>query len=84
MSSFVQTMMGRRAKRYTPSFVEIGPPVLDEKIIKYFTIYRRGGHIDHVTWTIYTNFDSPFTRRFHINLRLIGQVVLEEKMFENC
>ena len=23
-------------------------------------------HLGHVTWTIYTNFRSPFTRRLHI------------------
>ena len=25
-----------------------------------------GGHLGHVTWTIYTNFRSPFPRRLHI------------------
>ena len=33
---------------------------------KVFTIYRHCGHLGHVTWTIYTNFGSPFTRRLHI------------------
>ena len=28
-----------------------------------FTIYGRGGHLGHVTWTIYINFLSPFPRR---------------------
>ena len=27
-----------------------------EKDLKVFTIYGRGGHLGHVTWTIYTNF----------------------------
>ena len=31
-----------------------------------FTIYGHGGHLGHVTWTIYTNFRSPFPRRLHI------------------
>ena len=26
----------------------------------------RGGHLGHVTWTIYTNFGSPFPRKPHI------------------
>ena len=33
---------------------------------KVFTIYGRGGHLGHVTWTIYTNFGSHFPRRLHI------------------
>ena len=32
----------------------------EEEILKVFTIYGRGGHLGHVTWTIYTNFGSPF------------------------
>ena len=52
-------------------------------LLKMFTIYGRGGHLGHVTWTIYTNICVPFPRRFHINLALIGQLVPEEKMFEN-
>ena len=31
-----------------------------------FTIYGRGGHFGHVTWTIYTNFGPPFSSRLHI------------------
>ena len=33
---------------------------------KDFTIYGHGGHLGHVTWTIYVNFCSPFPRRLHI------------------
>ena len=31
-----------------------------------FLPYGHGGHLGHVTWTIYTNFRSPFPRRLHI------------------
>ena len=31
-----------------------------------FTIYGHGGHLGHVTWTIYIKFRSPLTRRLHI------------------
>ena len=31
-----------------------------------FTIYGRGDHLSHVTWTIYTNFRSAFPRRLYI------------------
>ena len=34
--------------------------------LRVFTIYGRGGHLGHVTWTIYTNLGSPFSRRLHI------------------
>ena len=30
------------------------------------SVYGHGGHLGHVTWTIYTNFRSPFPRRLHI------------------
>ena len=52
------------------------------RFLKGFTIYGCGGHHGHMTWTIYTNFGSPFPRRLHINLALIGLVVSEEKTFE--
>ena len=38
----------------------------EEDFFKVFTIYERGGHLGHVTWTIYTNFRSPYPRRLHI------------------
>ena len=37
-----------------------------EEDFKVFTIYGHGGHLGHVTWTIYTNVRSPFPRRLHI------------------
>ena len=37
-----------------------------EEDLMVFTIYGRGGHLGHVTWTIYTNFGSPFPRMPHI------------------
>ena len=38
-------MMGRSPRCYIPSFVKIGPPVLEKKIFKFFIIYGRGGHL---------------------------------------
>ena len=78
--------MDRSPPLYTPRFVEIGPPVPEKKIFEgFFTIYMygHGGHLGHVTWTIYKNFGSPFLRRLHIEFGLIGQVVSEKKIFEN-
>ena len=34
--------------------------------MKVFTIYGRGGHLSHVTWSIYINFLYPFPRRLHM------------------
>ena len=38
----------------------------EEDFFKVFTIYGHGGHLGHVTWTIYTYFCSPLSRRLHI------------------
>ena len=32
----------------------------EEVFLKLFTIYGHGGHLGHMTWTIYINFRSPF------------------------
>ena len=63
-----------------PSFKIIGFLVLEKKILKVFAIYRHGGHLGHVTLTIYANFHSPFLTMLH-SLALIGQAV-SEVMFE--
>ena len=69
-----------------PRFKIIGLPVL-EKIFKSFYhtwAWRPSWSCDLDLWTIYINFRSPFPRRLHINLALIGPWVSEEKMFEHC
>ena len=58
-------MMGKSPRCYIPSFLKIGPPVL-EKIFEGFLPYGCGGHLGHVTWTIYINFGSPFPKMLHI------------------
>ena len=35
-------------------------------ILKVFAIYSHGGHLGHVTRTVYTNFRSPFLRMLHM------------------
>ena len=30
------------------------------------TIYSHGGHLGYVTWTIYSNFHSPFLTMLHL------------------
>ena len=50
-----------------PSFIEIGPPVLEKKIFEgFFTIYGHGGHLGHVTWIIYILIGYPFLLMLHI------------------
>ena len=38
----------------------------EEDFVKVFTLYEHGGHLGHVTWTIYINFRSPFPRKLNI------------------
>ena len=35
------------------------------RFLKVFTIFGHGGHLGHVTWTIYINFPSPFPMRLY-------------------
>ena len=39
----------------------------EEAFLKVSTIYGRGGHLGHLTLTIYINFRSPFPRRLSMN-----------------
>ena len=76
-------MMGRSPRLYIPSFVEIGPPVLEKKICEgFYHIYGHGGDLGHVTWTICTKFGSPSQGGSAKNLASIGKVVLEENIFD--
>ena len=34
----------------------------EEDFFNVYTIYGHGGHLGHVTWTIYINFCSPSQR----------------------
>ena len=50
-----------------PSFKIIRLPVLEKNIfLRFLTIYGHGGHLGHVTWTIYINLRFPYPRRLHI------------------
>ena len=37
-----------------------------EDFLKVFAIHSHGGHLDHVTWSIYINFRSPFLRMLNM------------------
>ena len=47
-----------------------------------FTIYRHGGHLGYMTWTIYISFHSPFLTMLHIKFGFDWKVVSEKKIFE--
>ena len=42
------------------------PPCSGEDFLKIFAIFSHGGHLGHVTLTIYANFHSLFLRMLHI------------------
>ena len=52
-------------------------------ISKGFAIYSPGGHLGHVTLTIYTNFGSTCIRMLHMKFGLNWPSGSEE-MFEQC
>ena len=50
---------------YIPSFVKIGLPVPEKKILKGFTIYGHGGHLGHVTGIMSSDFHFLELESFH-------------------
>ena len=59
---------------YIPSFVEIGPPVLEKKIFERLVMWPRSREQTYV---------PPIQGGSTQNLALIGQAVSEKKLFEN-
>ena len=58
--------MGLGPGCYIPSYVEIGPLVPEKKIFEgFFTIYGRGGHLDHVTSIMSSDFHFHIPESFH-------------------
>ena len=57
--------MGWSPECNIPSFMKIGPPVLEKEILKVFTIYGHGGHLGHVTMIMLTNFHFLVPESFH-------------------
>ena len=47
-----------------------------------FTIYSHGGHLGYVTWTIYSNFHSPFLTMLNLMFGFDWASVSEKMMFE--
>ena len=47
-------------------FKDHRPSGSEGRFLKVFAINSHGGHLGHVTLTIYTNFHSPFLMMRHI------------------
>ena len=54
-----------------------------EDFWRVFTIYGHGGHLGHVTKTIWTNFCSPIIRRLHIKYEINWPSSFRGEDFEN-
>ena len=56
----------------------------EEIFCKVFAIYGHGGHLGHVTMTIYINFCSSFQRRFNIKFGFEWPSGFREENIRNC
>ena len=78
-------MRSRCLRCYMPSFVKIGPAVLENKIFEgFFTIYGHGGHLGHVTQMPWKNFRSPYPMRLHIKFDFDRPSGFREEDVWNC
>ena len=50
----------------------------EEDFLEVFTIYGHGGHIGHVTLTVYKYFHSLSPRRLYRKFSYIGPLAFEE------
>ena len=66
------------------SFKIIGLPILERNIFRVFILYGHGGHLGHVTWTIYINIRSSFRRRLHMKFGFDWPSVFREEDILNC
>ena len=58
------TLFGASSPDYHPCHRPSGSE--EEDFLNVFAIYSHGGHLGHVTLTIYINFHSPFPRMLHM------------------
>ena len=58
--------------------------IWSRRFFKIFTIYGHGGHLGHVTSTIYINFCSPFPMRLHIKFGFDWPSGFREEDVCNC
>ena len=46
-------------------------------LVLVFAIHSHGGHLGHVTWTIYTNFRSTFLRMRHMKFGFVSEEMMK-------
>ena len=56
----------------------------EKNVLKVFVIYSHGGHLAHVTWTIYANFRSPFLRMLRKQFNFDLPIGSREEDHGNC
>ena len=71
-------MMGWGPRCYISSFVEISSLVQEKEILRFFSVYGRGGHLGHVTSIILMNFHFLVFKFCIPNLVKNGLVVSEK------
>ena len=76
-------MMVWNPKFFLPSFVKIGPPVVERKIFSIFSMFEHSRDVEHVTWISRSNFVPPTHGGSTNNFTFIGQVV-SKNAFEKC
>ena len=74
-------MMGWSPRCYIPSFVEIGPPVL-EIFFRVSILYGHGGHLGHGTSIMSSDFHFLVPESFLKKIVQIGTVVSEKIWFQ--
>ena len=81
-SSFAQTMMSWSLRCYIPSFVDIGPPVLEKKSFEWVLPYMG---VAAILVMLSRSREQTFVPPTHVcstqNLDFIGQAVSEKKIF---
>ena len=54
------------------------------RFLKVLAIYSHGGHLGHVTWTIYIKFRSPFLRMLHMKFGFDWPSGFKGEDLQNC
>ena len=62
-------MIGLSVRCYIPSFIEIGPTVLEKKILRDFIIYGHSGHLGYVIRIVSFNFSFLVLKNLHTKIK---------------
>ena len=75
-------MLGLGPQCYIPKFMDIGPLVPENKILRGFTIYGRGAHLGYLTNIIFF-FIFLYLKAYIQNVAKNCQMVSEKSKFFN-